>query len=245
MRPATTSSITSSSVSSDLHFGAGEARRPLVVRRIAHARRMRLSIDPRTGDVRLTLPRRASERKALAWAEAHRGWIEAQLAKLPVPRRIAPGGTIPFRGEDLVIDWSPDHSRIVRIDGDRLTVGGPPEALGRRMVAWLRREALRQLEAETRTLAAAHGITIGRVSIGDPKARWGSCSSRGDIRYSWRLILAPPFVLSSTVAHEVAHRLHMDHSPDFRAAEKRLYGRDPAPARDWLRAHGAGLYWLG
>jgi predicted metal-dependent hydrolase len=244
MKPATSNTI-SSSVSSETFFGEGEARRPLVIRRNAQARRVRLAIDPRTGDVRLTLPRRASERKALAWAETHRGWIEAQIAKLPTPRRIAPGETIPFKGAELLVDWAPAHSRIVRLDGDRLRVGGPIEAMPRRIIAWLRREALKQLDAETRAIAAEAGVTVGRVSIGDPKARWGSCTSKGDIRYSWRLILAPPYVLSSTVAHEVAHRLHMDHSPAFRAAEKRLYGRDPGPARDWLKDHGAGLYWLG
>ncbi|PXA84410.1 metal-dependent hydrolase [Nostoc sp. 3335mG] len=244
MKPATSNTI-SSSVSSEIFFGEGEARRPLVVRRSPLARRTRLAIDPRTGDVRLTLPRRASERQARAWAETHRAWIEAQIAKLPKPRRIAPGATIPFRGDEVLVDWSPDHSRVVRLEGDRLRVGGPIEAVPRRVVAWLRREALKQLETETRAIASEAGVTVGRVAIGDPKARWGSCSANGDIRYSWRLILAPPFVLTSTVAHEVAHRLHMDHSPAFRAAEKRLYGRDPRPARDWLKQHGAGLYWLG
>lgn len=244
MKPATSSTI-SSSVSSDIFFGEGEARRPLVVRRNALARRTRLAIDPRTGDVRLTLPRRASERQARAWAETHRAWIDAQIVRLPRRRRIEPGETIPFRGEEVLVDWSPDHLRVVRLEGDRLKVGGPIEAVPRRVVAWLRREALRQLEAETRAIAVEAGVTVGRVGIGDPRARWGSCSAKGDIRYSWRLILAPPFVLTSTVAHEVAHRLHMDHSPAFRAAERRLYGRDPKPARDWLKEHGAGLYWLG
>ena len=83
------------------------------------------------------------------------------------------------------------------------------------------------------------------MSIGDPRARWGSCSANGDIRYSWRLILAPPDVLEATVAHEVAHRLHMDHSPAFHAAVRRLLGRDPSAERAWLRAHGRELYWLG
>lgn len=244
MKPATSNTI-SSSVSSEIFFGEGEARRPLILRRVANARRLRLAVDPRTGDVRLTLPHRASERKARAWAETHRAWIEAQIAKLPRPRRIVGGETIPFRGEEVLVDWSPDHSRVVRLDGGRLKVGGPIEAVPRRVVAWLRREALKQLEMETRAVAIEAGVTIGRVAIGDPKARWGSCSANGDIRYSWRLILAPPCVLTSTVAHEVAHRLHMDHSPAFRAAEKRLYGRDPGPARDWLKQHGAGLYWLG
>jgi predicted metal-dependent hydrolase len=117
--------------------------------------------------------------------------------------------------------------------------------VSRRIAAFLKREALRVLTDETIAIAARAGVTIGRVGIGDPRARWGSCSSRGDIRYAWRLILAPGFVLTSTVAHEVAHRLHMDHSPAFRAAEQRLLGTSPAPARAWLREHGAGLYWVG
>jgi predicted metal-dependent hydrolase len=232
-------------VSSETFFGDGPLRRPLIVRRVANARRMRLSIDPRDGAVRLTLPRRASERAGRAWAETKRAWVEEQIAKLPRQRSIAPGEHIPFRGGEVSIDWSPGHSRVLRLEDGRLKVGGPVEGVSRRVVAWLRREALKQLETETRAVAEQAGVTVGRVSIGDPRSRWGSCSASGDIRYAWRLILAPPFVLSSTVAHEVAHRLHMDHSPAFRAAEARLYGADPEPARDWLRHHGAGLYWLG
>ncbi len=232
-------------MSSELLFAQGDRLRPLIVRRVANARRMRLAVDPRDGSVKLTLPRRGSERAGRQWAETQRAWIEQQLASLPVPRPIEAGGAIPYRGEALRIDWSVDRSRTVRREGDRLLLGGPIEGLSRRIVAWLKREALRQLEAETRAVAASAGVTVGRVAIGDPRARWGSCSSRGDIRYAWRLILAPPHVLSSTVAHEVAHRLHMDHSAAFRAAEARLLGCDPEPARQWLREHGASLYWVG
>ncbi len=232
-------------MSSETFFGDGALRRPLIVRRVANARQMRLVVDPRDGTVRLTLPQRASERAGRAWVETKRAWVEEQLARLPRRRLIVPGSLVPLRGADVTIDWSPSHSRIVRLKSDRLLVGGPEEAVPRRVVAWLRREALRQLESETRLMADRAGVTIGRVSIGDPKSRWGSCSARGDIRYTWRLILAPPFVLSSTVAHEVAHRLHMDHSPAFRAAEARLYGADPEPARAWRRHNGAELYWLG
>jgi predicted metal-dependent hydrolase len=232
-------------VSSDPVFAGGALRRPLIVRRVAGARRMRLAVDPRDGTVRLTLPRRASERAARAWAEAHRSWIEHQLSLLPQPRPIAPGVSIPFKGEEIRIDWSPALPRTVRLEAGSLRVGGPIEGLSRRVIAWLRREALRQLEEETRAVALQAGVTVGRVAIGDPRSRWGSCSASGDIRYAWRLILAPPFVLTSTVAHEVAHRLHMDHSAAFRAAEARLYGADPEPARQWLKRHGAGLYWVG
>ena len=133
----------------------------------------------------------------------------------------------------------------MRREGDRLLLGGPRESVEPRVLRWLRREAQVTLEAETRDFAARAGVAVSRVTVADPRARWGSCSASGDIRYSWRLILAPLAVREATVAHEVAHRLHMHHGPEFHAAVKALLGRDPGPERAWLRAHGSSLYWLG
>ncbi|HEX7693717.1 MAG TPA: SprT family zinc-dependent metalloprotease [Sphingomonas sp.] len=219
----------------------------LDVVRHPRARRMRLSVDPASGRVRLTIPPRASLKQAMAWANEHRGWIDTQRAKLPEGRPFAPGAVIPVEGEDVVIDWSPERSRTIRlVEGDlRLICGGPLEGLSRRIETWLKRRALAVLTEETAEVAARAGVTVSRVAIGDPKGRWGSCASTGTIRYSWRLICAPPHVRRSTVAHEVAHRLHMDHSPAFHAAYRSLLGSDPAPARAWLRRHGATLHWVG
>lgn len=209
------------------------------------SRSARLSVDPVSGRVRLTLPRRAALAPALAWAEGKRGWIAAQRAKLPEPRPFAPGTTIPFGDATLTIDWAAARSRVVRREGERLLCGGPREGLGRRVTAWLRREALRVLSAETAEAAARANVTVTLVAVGDARGRWGSCSSRGAIRYSWRLILAPAFVRRSTVAHEVAHRVHMHHGPQFHAFAAMLSGEDDAAAHAWLRCHGAGLHWIG
>jgi hypothetical protein len=114
-----------------------------------------------------------------------------------------------------------------------------------RLLRWLKAEALSLLTAETRNLAEAWGLPLTRVSIGDPVSRWGSCSSSGAIRYSWRLIMAPDFVRHSTVAHEVAHLRHMDHSPAFHAFADELLGGDHRPARSWLRREGAALQAVG
>lgn len=217
----------------------------LDVVRHARARRMRLSVDPASGRVRLTIPPRASLKQAMAWANDHRGWIEAQRAKLPEGRPFVPGAAIPIAGDDVVIDWSPERSRTVGLIDGRLVCGGPLEGLSRRIEAWLKRCALAVLTEETVEFAAKAGVTVSRVTVADPKGRWGSCASTGAIRYSWRLICAPPYVRRSTVAHEVAHRLHMDHSPAFHAAYRQLLGDDPAPARAWLRRHGATLHWVG
>jgi predicted metal-dependent hydrolase len=239
------SSTILSTASSDLLFRGGGRVRALTVRRSATARSLRLSVDPRDGAIRLSLPTRAALKPALAWVEKKRGWIEGALSALSPPVSIASGTVIHFRGVPVAVEWRQDGSRTVRLEGDGLVVGGPQESLEPRILRWLRREALTTLADETRRFAALAGVTVGRVGVGDPRSRWGSCSASGDIRYSWRLILAPPEVLEATVAHEVAHRLHMDHSPAFHAAVARLLGREPAAERQWLRTHGPALYHLG
>jgi predicted metal-dependent hydrolase len=88
-------------------------------------------------------------------------------------------------------------------------------------------------------------VEVARVAVADQRSRWGSCSSTGAIRYSWRLILAPEHVRRATAAHEVAHRVHMNHGPEFHALVDDLFGSSVRPANDWLRRHGAALHRIG
>lgn len=213
--------------------------------RHARARCMRLAVDPRDGRVRLTLPPRASLKKGLAWAEEQHAWIAAQQARLPETQPLTPGARFPFAGREIEILSVPSAPRTPRLVQDILICGGSREGLERRVARWLRAEALRVLSAETAEYAARAGVIVTRVSVGDPRGRWGSCTSSGAIRYSWRLILAPDFVRRATVAHEVAHRIHMNHSPAFHRLVEVLYEADPTPARQWLRSHGAALHWVG
>ena len=217
----------------------------ITLRESRQARRMRLGVDPRSGAVILTIPRRASRRRALAWAAEQQSWIAERLAALPDDLPIVPGGSIPFRGVERLIDWSPERPRRVVPGGERLLVGGPAEGLDARVLRWLKAEARSLLAAETREFALPIGATVTQVGVGDPVSRWGSCSSSGTIRYSWRLILAPDFVRRATVAHEVAHLVHLNHGPDFHALVATLLGEDPRPARAWLRRHGAALHRVG
>lgn len=209
------------------------------------ARAMRLRVDRRTGEVVLTIPKRASRRKALAWADGHRDWIEARLAEVAPPLPLAAGTDLPLYGRPHRIDWSPARPRTPRIEDGRLIVGGPEEGLEARLMRWLKHHALDTLAAETAEFAARAGVKVSRIGTGDPLSRWGSCSATGGIRYSWRLILAPDWVRRATVAHEVAHRIHMNHGPDFHALVETLLGTDPKPARLWLRSHGPSLHRVG
>ncbi len=217
----------------------------LEIVRHPRARRSRLSIDPATGRARLVVPTRAALKPALAWAAGKADWLAAQRAALPTPRPFASGAILPVADAILTIAWREGPRRALRHDGDRIDCQGAVETLPRRIEAWLKRRALDLLTQETAEFAAKAGVAVAKVAVGDAKGRWGSCASTGVIRYSWRLIFAPGFVRRATVAHEVAHRVHMNHGAAFHALVARLLGEDPAPARAWLRTHGAGLHWFG
>jgi len=237
--------IISSTASSELAFAGGGRLRPLTIVRRAGVRGLRLTVDPRDAQVRLTLPPRAALRPALAWAAGKRAWVESELDRLPQPQPILPGTRFRLGDVEIVVDWAEGRQRGIRLEGDILIVGGAESTRSTSIMRWLRSYALEVLENDTRRLAGIYGIRIGRVGVGDARGRWGSCSAKGDIRYSWRLILAPSSVRLATVAHEVAHRVHMNHAPAFHALVAELHGSDPAPARAWLRAHGAALHWFG
>lgn len=234
-------STISSTASSELIVG----EIPVRLRVSARARRMRLSVDPRTRIVLLTVPRRTSRRNALAWASGQSAWIEAALADIPPEAPFAPGAVVPLYGLPHRVDWDPARPRRIERGEGRLIVGGPLAGLDRRLLRWLKAHARDLLARETREFAARAGVMPSRIGIGDPVSRWGSCSSGRAIRYSWRLILAPDFVRRATVAHEVAHLVHLNHGPAFHALVKELLGADPKPARTWLKREGAALHRVG
>jgi predicted metal-dependent hydrolase len=90
----------------------------------------------------------------------------------------------------------------------------------------------------------AYGVKVKRLSIRDQSSRWGSCTSAGSLSFSWRLVLAPPYVLDYLAAHEVAHLVEMNHSARF----WRVVARECAHverAKTWLDTHGNDLHRYG
>lgn len=210
--------------------------------RHAQSRRYRLVFDAARGELRLTVPRRTNERAALKWAGEQQAWLAEQVCKAAAPVVVGPGASVPFLGIDRIVDWTLAAPRAIRLDGDRLRVGGPAESVGRRIERWLKAQALDLMARESRDIAAMVGLSVGRVGVGDPRSRWGSCTHTGDLRYSWRLVMAPDHVRRATVAHEVAHLRHMDHGPAFHSLVDQLHDGDVAAARSWLRREGRGLH---
>lgn len=225
-----------------IHLSDGSAIALEIIRH-RQAKVMRLRFDAGRGVARLTVPPRASLSKARLWAQTQHEWLARQVARQPEPVRLGPDASFPLEGVATPILWRAEGRRVVSLTDEALVVsGGDPALVGARVFRWLRARALATLEAETRTYAARIDARVTRVSVGDPRSRWGSCSSNGAIRYSWRLILAPPAVRQSVVAHEVAHLVHMHHGPAFHDLVAELLGRRPDAESAWLRAFHVKLH---
>ena len=218
---------------------------PLTLRVHPRARRMLLRFDDKRGGLTLTVPPRTSRRAALAWAAGQRAWVETQLARRPAAIPLIPGAVVPLEGEEVRLIWVEGASRTVVRSAEALRCGGPLEGFAVRIEAWLKRLARDILSHETAQIAAKAGVKVTAVSVGDADSRWGSCSASGAIRYSWRLILAPPAARRFVVAHEVAHRVHMDHGPGFKRLEAELNGGGVIAARGLLRRVGPVIRRVG
>jgi predicted metal-dependent hydrolase len=218
------------------------------VRRHRQARRYTLRIHSASREVVLTMPPRGSLREARTFAEKHGAWIAARLKRLPQPVPLAHGTTLPLRGVDhLIVHRRGSRGTVwIESNGDErsLCVAGEAAHVARRLRDFLKREAKRDLEAASRRAAERLGVTLKRVSIRDQSSRWGSCSTTGVLSYSWRLILAPSFVLDYLAAHEVAHLIEMNHSRRFWRLVERICP-DLDRARTWLDAHGGNLHRYG
>lgn len=218
---------------------------PVEIRRMPSARRLRLRVDVSRNVLKLTGPARMNVRAALEWAAGQREWIASQMASAPPPEPFVPGATIPVEGRDVLLEWDASAGRTPQPAGDTLRCGGPIEGFERQILKFLRKLALETLSRETAEFAAKAGVRAAAVSIGDAGSRWGSCSEAGRIRYSWRLILAPPEARRYVAAHEVAHLVHLNHGREFKALEAKLLGGDPAGARALLRRNGPRLQRIG
>jgi len=218
------------------------------LRRHGQARRYTLRIHAASREVVLTMPPRGSVKQAREFAQKHGAWIATRLHRLPTAAPFAPGALVPLRGVDHRIEHRRGARGTVWLEaqGDErlLCVAGEAPHLPRRIHDYLKREAKRDLEAASQRAAQALGLKIKRVSVRDQSSRWGSCSSSGVLSYSWRLILAPSFVLDYLAAHEVAHLVEMNHSRRFWRLVEQICP-DMGRAKAWLDAHGADLHRYG
>ena len=212
----------------------------LILKPHSRARRLKLRYDAARQAALITMPPRTSAATAMAFVERNLDWLAKQQENFADQETLGPDRYLSFLGHDHLILHQPDQSGRVKREEGRIIVGGPEGGFDVRLLNWLKKQARHHLEQAVTEKAIALGVEYHRIRIGDPKSRWGSCSSRKTLSFSWRLIMTPATVLDYVVAHEVAHLREMNHSPAFWREVDRLVDHRQQ-SRRWLRQHGPRL----
>jgi predicted metal-dependent hydrolase len=215
-------------------------RVPVRIRRNPRAKRISMRADVVKREIRITMPTYAPTKAAMDFVLQKRNWIALRLHSAPAGAPLKPEETVAFEGEPHRIVWKQAATRTVRLaegsEGRELHLGGPIEMVEARILRWLKTQARTIFTEDIAHYCRAAGETIPALSLGDPRSRWGSCSSRGTIS---------TYVRRSVIAHEVAHMRHMDHSRAFYAWLDELFEGDRKAADRWLKMHGTGLQRVG
>lgn len=221
----------------------GEEVLDVVFRRHAQARRLVLRLNSSGTGVLVTVPNGVSRVRALEFTARSRGWIEERMRCRGGLIHLEHGHVLPLRGVAHDIRHVNSRRGVVSVDPVRFVIQVPGDEghMRRRLLDFLKASAREDLTLASERYAALMGVSYRRITIRDQRSRWGSCSASGDLSYSWRLILAPGYVLDYVAAHEVAHLRHLDHSPRFwRLVLTHCHGA--ARAKNWLRAHGQDVH---
>lgn len=218
---------------------------PVRLRRSVQARSMSIRLDAQDEAVLLVLPGFVTVAQGMAFVCSKADWLRQRLEAMPAARPFEDRASIPYLGVDHRLHHRPDARRGVWLEDRAIHVSGGAAYFSRRLTDWLKAQALTEISRHAVPMAAAlNARPLGRITLRDSRSRWGSCSSRGDLNFSWRLVLTPPDVLRYVVAHEVAHLAEMNHSPAFWSLVERL-SPGARVYRAWLKTHGAELHRIG
>jgi hypothetical protein len=224
--------------------------RCLLLRIVESERANRLTLRIETGGrgLRITVPVGLPEREVDRFLTRHQGWLETKLAKYPDKPKLRPGVKLPVRGVNhLIIHEASKRGSVEQAqdeDGPYLMVYGDRAGLGRRLADYLKKQAKQDIEPMALQLALKCGKRVKTIRFKDTKSRWGSCTSDGNLAFSWRIMMAPRPIIAYLVAHEVAHLTEMNHGPKFWKLCKQLCeegGHDIEKAKAWLKRNGAAL----
>ena len=208
------------------------------IKRAPQARRMSLRVSQVDRGVRLTLPVHVPDREAWAFLSEKEAWLRKALGTVPEGIAVKWDGSVCYLGEQMsVVEGT---KRGVHLQGETLRVYGPADQVGARVKGWMKAQARLVLSQSVARYADRLGKQPNRIVLKDTRSRWGSCSSAGNLNFSWRLVMAPISVLDYVAAHEVAHLAEMNHSSAFWDTVTAIHG-PYAQERKWLRVHGSAL----
>ena len=162
----------------------------------------------------------------------------------PKPKEYVSGESFTYLGRNYRLKILSGGYREVKLIGGYLEVGVSKNSsendIRNALVVWYEKNALKRLTEKSHRYAGIIGVSPNSISVRDYKSRWGSCSSKGDISFNWRIIVAPHHIVDYVVVHELCHLKHPNHSPAYWRSVKREIP-DHEICRQWLKEHAPDL----
>lgn len=217
---------------------------------IRSIRRRRVAIQVHEGKVQVLVPKRLSENDAIQFLNQHLGWVQKKLREQQNTspyraKEYLDGEAFLFLGKNYFLNIAYAKKPTVLVRDDQLFVfirelqdpTKRKQKIHQQLRAWYYQQAECILQQKSEIYAEQLGVQSRSITIRQFKSRWGSCSTRGDIQYSWPIILAPHAIVDYLVVHELSHLKHHNHSPRFWNMVGSMIP-DYKACRQWLKMHG-------
>jgi len=209
------------------------------------AKRLILKFDPTNNAFRVTMPCRTPLRQAYHFLESSHDWILKQMKTINSRISLENNTVIPILGKKYkILHLDSGSSLDISFQKNTLVACAPQQKLNLAIISFLKSYAKTEFQEYCLIYSSILGKNIGKITIRDTRSRWGSCSQKGNISISWRLLFAPKFVSEYVCAHEVAHLSEMNHGPDFWKLVKKLHP-EYKTSELWLKKNGKNLFLYG
>lgn len=216
------------------------------INKLVRSRRKTLSLIVESdGTLTVRAPLRMKEADIRRFIEAKADWIKQKQARaqeeaLP-SRQYVDGETFLYLGREILLRIIPNGRPALVMDRVfKLTRSARPQAESC-FEAWYKKQARAVLSERVEYFAKLHGFRVGKIRISSARTRWGSCSSKETLSFTWRLVMAPLEVIDYVVVHELCHLNEMNHSRTFWARVEAILPNYKA-CRKWLKDNGAKLH---
>jgi len=209
----------------------------LPVKVVKTDRKKSLSIQIEHDVIQVRVPKHLKDESIRNMIAKRSHWIRTKLKEQakyprPKPKEFVSGESFPYLGRNYRLKVTVGHEAEVKLIGGYFRIIIPkntenqPEVIRQLLIDWFKQHALERLRDKADRFSKMVGVTPNSVSIKDYKARWGSCSTSGDITFNWRIIHAPHSVVDYIVVHELCHMIEHNHS-------ERFWNRVHAVIPDW------------
>ena len=213
---------------------------------VVRTKRKRSALIGLSGDgIKVTVPASLSESRIRDLVTKRTPWINRKLQEqserpVTVPREFVSGETVAYLGKNYRLKVRRGESSSIKMRAGYIEVVVPENDADARssiralITKWYKSHAATRLKDKTQRYSQIIGVSPNSISIKDYKSMWGSCSTKGDVSFNWRIILAPHSVVDYVVVHELCHMIEHNHSPKFWKEVER-YIPEWRLQRDWLK----------